>query len=150
MNDYNKYKFKKWLDKSLDKIFAFVFYFPRKYYKENANFKKWIDNSGNKSYNKKEINRLSSKVFRDLDLYDHCKILLFTDYDREIPSHRDGSEYLRLLKSDKWIAKNKLEIEKLSFYNYIGKYYPDYLDRFKNYRWKGMDDYETIIIRRKV
>lgn len=63
MNDYNKYKFMKFLDVSLDKFFAFMFYIPRKSYKANGRFKKWIDGIGSKKYKKNEFKRIMNKIF---------------------------------------------------------------------------------------
>lgn len=148
MNDYRKYKFKKWLENAVDKFFDFVFYIPRKLYKDSKKFREWIDNGQSKSYNKREMKRVLSKVFYDIERYGECKILLFTDLDMDKPWDRNGWDYRILAESDDWAVKNKLDVEKLSFAEYIDKYYKEYSDKLRDYRWKNCKDERVLIVRR--
>ena len=148
MNDYRKYKFEKWLERAVDILFDFVFYAPRKLYKCNKKFRDWIINGQNKSYDKRERKRILSKIFIDIDRYGQCKILLFTDYDTDIPCDRHGLDYRILAESEDWAKKNKLEVERLSFYEYIEKYYPEESERFKWYGWHGKEEERVVVVRR--
>lgn len=149
MNNYNSYKFRKFLETAIDKFFDIVFYIPRQQYKNNEKFKNWIHRNDSKKSRKRNMKRVMDNIFYDIlnNENGRCEVLTFTDYDRELPSDRDGWDYKILLESDEWIAKNKLDVEKITFYDYILKYYPQLEGRFNNYyRWNSHKDEIVLII----
>lgn len=148
MDDYRKYKLKKLLDSAVDKFFGFIFYPTRKLYKDNKKFKEWINNGENKRSHKREMRRILLRVFRDIEEYGKSSILLFADTYNDMPCDRSGWDYKILTESEDWIKRNKLEVERLSFYEYIEKYYTDKLERFSWYGWHGKEDERVLVIRR--
>jgi hypothetical protein len=151
MNDYNRYKLGKWIEKSVDKFFDFVFYIPRQQYKNNEKFRKWIQKRESERSRKQNIKRIMGKVFREIvDNGGTCTICTFDSYDGNYPSDLQGLDYEVLLKSDCWIGKNNLQVEKMSFYNYIEQYHIDMLMNFNcYYDWKSRKDKTVLIVRRR-
>ena len=151
MNNYTSYKFRKWIEKTIDKFFDFVFYIPRQQYKNNEKFKNWIHRNDSKKSRKRNMKRVMDNIFRDIEQNDNktCEVLTFTDYENELPNDRNGWDYKILLDSDEWIVKNKLQVERLSFYDYIIKYYPQLEGRFNNfYRWNSHKEEIVLVIKR--
>ena len=148
MNDYNKYKLKKFAEQLFEKAIDFIFYPLRKLYKENEKFKNWIDDSQNRRSKNQRIKKCLSNIFYDLDRNSNkqCVVFTFTDYDREYDWDREGWDYKYLIEFDEWIDKNKLVVDKYSFRDYVEKFEPKMLPYFR----ERLKDEIVMIIWRKI
>lgn len=151
MNNYNSYKLRKFLEKALDKTLDFVFYIPRKLYKENKSFKDWIDSRRNKRYIKQMIMKSMDGIFYYLDRNEDgiCDVALFSNYDGgSICDINDCSDFNFLLENDEWAKKNNLKFEKMTYEEYINKYYPKHAYKLNSYIWMSYKDYIVFRISR--
>lgn len=152
MNNYNSYKLRKFLENALDKSLDFVFYIPRKLYKENKSFKDWINNRQDKRYIKQRYKRSMDRIFYYLDRNEDgvCDVAVFYDFDNDVFSDiTDAYDFKFLLESDEWAKKNKLKFEKMTYEEYINANFPDYSERLYNYRWNKHKDGIMVRISRK-
>jgi len=146
MNDFTKYKIKKVVEKGIDKLLTFVFYPTRKMYKDCEWFRKWIQDREYSKARKKRKKRCLERIIYDLNSQDKCVVYTHSSPDDECCYFdRAGWDYETLLESDEWIEKNKLDVEKITLY--------DYVKRENSNRLYRVDDWEkeniVIVIRRK-
>lgn len=123
---YRLYKFLKVLEKAFDNFIETLFYVPAWLYKNSEWFYKFIKSSENKSYERSKKKYLSKKVFRCLEHNHSCTI--FRGMDDEY-GHFDTHDisFDILFSDEKWINKNKLKVEKTTYYEYIEKHMPERL-----------------------
>lgn len=117
--NYKLYKIHKLLTKIMDKIMSTIFYLPRKLYKTNKKFKKYIDNSNSNKHKKRRIKQLSMNIFYDIEKQGECIVLVGTDYDNDFYFDRQDSEYKLFLSDEVWINKNHLNIKRMTVKDYV-------------------------------
>lgn len=132
MNDYTIYKIKIIAEKLFYKSLDFIFYIPRKLYKENTFFKTWIDKREEKSDKKRYFKEALRDVFYELDKncsdYQENSCVIYTGYqsdDMYCLFDRTGSEFVYLLEDESWIKKNKLKVKKYTLKEYMQEFHPD-------------------------
>ena len=148
MNNYTKYKIKKLKDKAVEKLIDFIFFIPRQVYKNSESFREWIKNSDNKSYEKRVIKRGSNIIFRNIERNEDnkCVVAMFTDFDSDCIKDTDDYDCRRLVEDDVWAKKNKLNLERMTYEDYILKHHIEHKDKLYNYIWNKHKDEEVVII----
>lgn len=148
MNEYKIYKIKKNIDKTIDKFFDFIFYIPRKIYKNNERFRNRIKESERNSYKKKRHKKVLGKILYDIESNEDkiCVVAMFNDFDNDIICDRSGYDYYHLLEDDKWIKRNKLKVEKLKYKDFISKYHSEHSEKLKTYVWNKYVDEVVLIV----
>lgn len=131
--DYQLYKIRKAIGKVFDKLIKMVFYIPAWLYKNNRTFHKFIETLENKSYIKSKKKYLAKKVFRDLEKSQKCIAFLGTDYDGEFDFDLEDLSFDLLLSDEKWIKRNKLNVDIITLEEYIKKHTPDRMWSVRDY-----------------
>lgn len=127
MNDFTKYKAKKFLMDILGKIILIPFIPGRILYAKNGAFKNWIDKRERQGYKKRaykrEIKRIAYWINENED--NSCSVFFGYDHDMDIPTDTNCSPDSVLLEDFFWIKKNKLIVEEHTLESYCNTYFAD-------------------------
>lgn len=143
--NYRAYKLKQFLSNLFDNSIKLVFFIPRRLYATSDEFKKFIDGNESKSYIKKRNNRLAKNIFYKLEQNGDCTVYAGYDFNNDFPVDRSDPYYGELLRSEKWINKNKLIVSNMTPRQYMDEFYKDKRHWISNSNLDGI----VYIVKRK-
>ena len=150
MNDFTKYKIKKFLVGVLNTIILLPFIPGRILYAKNETFKNWIDKRERQRYNKQEYKRQIRKIayYINENEDNSCHVFFGYDHEMSIPVDINFSPDSVLLDDFFWIRKNNLTVEEHTLESYCNTYLPErkYIDSY--YSFSSQKDRTVLILRK--